>query len=143
MVKSVPSPTFAATNKTFYNMKTKVLSSIFAISCMAFPTTTFAQVGNTEPIPLQITGVDPTIGQDKPHKGPVQIPEVSLDDHTLYFFTPCDGYTLNLVDENDVVVYTIVIPAGTTSWVLPASLSGEYELQLISGNYCFWGMIAL
>ena len=133
MVKSVPSPTFAATNKTFYNMKTKVLSSIFAISCMAFP----------EPIPLQITGVDPTIGQDKPHKGPVQIPEVSLDDHTLYFFTPCDGYALNLVDENDVVVYTIVIPTGTTSWVLPASLSGEYELQLISGNYCFWGMIAL
>ena len=80
MVKSVPSPTFAATNKTFYNMKTKVLSSIFAISCMAFPATTFAQVGNTEPIPLQITGVDPTIGQDKPHKGPVQIPEVSLDE---------------------------------------------------------------
>jgi len=42
-----------------------------------------------------------------------------------------------------VVVYTIVIPTGTTSWVLPASLSGEYELQLISGNYCFWGMITL
>ena len=94
-------------------------------------------------VQLEVSKIDPTIMDDDQHKGPVQIPEVSLDDHTLYFFTPCDGYTLNLVDENDVVVYTIVIPAGTTSWVLPATLSGEYELQLISGNYCFWGMITL
>ena len=93
-------------------------------------------------VPLEVSKINPTVPDD-PHKGPVQIPEVSLDDHTLYFFTPCDGYTLNLVDENDVVVYTIVIPTGTTSWVLPATLSGEYELQLISGNYCFWGMITL
>lgn len=84
------------------------------------------------------------IGEHGGHpKSPVDTPTISLDDHTLYFFTPCDGYTLNLVDENDVVAYTIVIPTGTTSWVLPATLSGEYELQLISGNYCFWGMITL
>ena len=94
-------------------------------------------------VQLEVSKIDPTIMDDDQHKGPVQIPEVSLDDHTLYFFTPCDGYTLNLVDENDVVVYTIVIPTGTTSWGLPATLSGEYELQLISGNYCFWGMITL
>ena len=96
-----------------------------------------------ESIDLEVTIYDPTGNLGGVHKGPVQIPEVSLDDHTLYFFTPCDGYTLNLVDENDVVVYTIVIPTGTTSWVLPSTLSGEYELQLISGNYCFWGMITL
>ena len=94
-------------------------------------------------VQLEVSKIDPTIMDDDQHKGPVQIPEVSLDDHTLYFSTPCDGYTLNLMDENDVVVYTIVIPTGTTSWVLPATLSGEYELQLISSNYCFWGMITL
>ncbi len=98
---------------------------------------------SSESINLNVSIIDPGKGKDNPHKGPIQVPEISLDDHTLYFFTPCDGYTLNLVDENDVVVYTIVIPAGTTSWVLPATLSGEYELQLISGNYCFWGMITL
>lgn len=98
---------------------------------------------NSETIPLQVSGVDPTTDQDDPHKGPVLVPQISLDNHTLYFYTPCDGYTLNLVDENDVVVYTIVIPVGTTSWVLPSTLSGEYELQLISGNYCFWGIIEL
>lgn len=94
-------------------------------------------------VQLEVSKIDPTIMDDDQHKGPVQIPELSLDDHTLYFYTPCNGYTLNIVDENDVVVYTIVIPVGTTSWVLPSTLSGEYELQLISGNYCFWGMITL
>ena len=34
---------------------------------------------------------------------------LSLDDHTWYFDTPCDGCTQNIVDGNDVVVYAIVI----------------------------------
>ena len=123
-------------------MKTKVLS-LFAIICAAFSVSAFAQAGNYDPVPLQVSDIDPTIGQDGPHKGPVQVPEVSLDGHTLYFFTPCDGCTLNLVDENDVVVYTLVIPAGTTSLALPATLSGNFELQIIRGNYCFWGEITL
>lgn len=93
-------------------------------------------------VPLEVSKINPTV-PDGPHKGPVQVPEVSLDDHTLYFFTPCDGCTLNLVDENDDVVYTLVIPSGTTSLALPSDLSGEYELQIIRGNYCFWGTITL
>lgn len=122
-------------------MKKTVLLSIIAIVSMAFTSFCYASEAG-EPIPLEGGYINPTAGSGN-HKGPDQVPEISLDDHTLYFFTPCDDYTLNLVDENDVVVYTIVIPAGTTSWVLPATLSGEYELQLISGNYCFWGMITL
>lgn len=119
----------------------KKIFIIIAVACMAFSAPTYAD--NPESIDLEVGIYDPTGNWGDPHKGPVNVPEVSLDDHTLYFFTPCDGYTLNLVDENDVVVYTIVIPTGTTSWVLPATLSGEYELQLIRGNYCFWGMITL
>lgn len=122
-------------------MKTKKILFFATMFFMVFAAPLFA-AGETEPIPLEVTDIDPT-NPDKPHKGPVLVPEVSLDDHTLYFYTPCDGYTLNLVDEYDVVVYTIVIPVGTTSWVLPSTLSGEYELQLISGNYCFWGVIIL
>lgn len=122
-------------------MKKKILF-IIAIVSMAFASSCYAS-GDGEPISLEGGEVDPSSQLGGPHKGPVDVPEVSLDDHTLYFDTPCDGYTLNIVDENDVVVYSIVIPVGTTSWVLPATLSGEYELQLISGNYCFWGMITL
>lgn len=86
---------------------------------------------------------DPSIGHGPQHKQPVEMPSVSLDDHTLYFDTPCDGCTLNIVDENDVVVYTLVIPTDTTSLVLPSILSGDYTIQIIRGNYLFYGTIDL
>ena len=113
------------------------------LACMACPVQICADGGDDDPLLLQVTIYDPTGNHGGIPKAPVQVPSVSLDDHTLYFFTPCDGCTLNLVDENDVVVYTIVIPAGTTSLVLPATLSGNFELQIIRGNYCFWGEITL
>lgn len=94
-------------------------------------------------VDMQISLIDPSLENPSHPKSPVEIPDVSIVDHTLYFDTPCDGCTLNIVDENDMVVYTLVIPTGTTSLVLPATLSGEYELQIISGNYLFFGTIDL
>ena len=120
-------------------MKRK-LFFIIAIISMAFTTPIYA---DGDSIPLQVTDINPTNDDDGPHKGPIQVPEVSLDDHTLYFFTPCDGCVLNIVDGSGAWVYTLVIPAGTTSLELPATLTGDYELQIIRGNYCFWGEIVL
>lgn len=91
---------------------------------------------------LQVGYIDPSITSTVP-KTPIVPPFISLDDHTLYFDTPCDSCTLNIVDENDMVVYTLVIPTGTTSLVLPSTLSGEYELQIICGYYLFYGKIDL
>lgn len=86
---------------------------------------------------------DPISGNDGQDKSPVTIPEIGLENHTLYFYTPCDGCTLRLLDENDNVVYSTVIATGTTSLVLPSTLSGEYEIQIIQGNICFYGYINL
>lgn len=97
----------------------------------------------SDPVDLQSTILDPTSQHDGQHKGIVQAPEVSIEGHTLYFGNPCDGCLLNIVDGNGTVVYTLVIPAGTTSLVIPATLSGEYELQIIRGNYLFYGNIYL
>ena len=94
-------------------------------------------------VDMQISLIDPSLETRSHPKSPVEIPDVSIVDHTLYFDTPCDGCTLNIVDENNVVVYTLVIPTGTTSLVLLSTLSGEYELQIISGNYLFYGTINL
>lgn len=94
-------------------------------------------------IDLEEEIVDPTEEYEPYQKGPVLVPSVSLDDHTLYFITPCDGCTLRLLDENDVVVYSTVIPTGTTSLMLPSYLSGEFEIQIIQGFYYFWGYIYL
>jgi len=94
-------------------------------------------------IVLQVNYDDPIEGDDGLQKSPILIPEISIEDYTIYFNTPCDGSTLRLVDANDNVVYSTVIPTGTTSLVLPSSLSGEYEIQIIQGNICFYGFINL
>ena len=89
--------------------------------------------------------VDPNEGNGGNPRTPLEVPTVSLEDYTLVFVTPCDGYTLRLLDENDFVVYSIVIPTGMTNLVLPSYLAGEYELQLHPNgcNYYFYGYIVL
>ncbi len=87
--------------------------------------------------------IDPEYGDTGQTKSPITIPEIGLEGYTLFFITPCDGCTLRLLDENDNVVYSTVIATGTTSLVLPSSLSGEYEIQIIQGNICFYGFIYL
>ena len=96
-------------------------------------------------IPLEVEYNDPSHDQDDPQKNPVSIPQVSIEVYTLYFNTPCDGYVLRLVDENDNVAYSTVIPVGATSLILPPYLFGIYELQLIPSNcnYYFYGTIDL
>ena len=94
-------------------------------------------------IPLQVAYEDPNYGLDGQHKGSVPIPNISQDDYSLIFNTPCDGCTLRLLDENGFVVYSTVIPMGPTNLVLPSWLSGEYEIQIIQGYWLFTGFISL
>ena len=96
-----------------------------------------------EGVVLQVGYDEPDWGDDGLQKTPILIQEVSLDDHTLIFDTPCDGCTLRLLDANNNVVYSTVIPTGTTSLVLPSSLSGEYKILIFQGNIYFWGYINL
>lgn len=96
-----------------------------------------------EDIDLQVGIVDPNDGNDGQQKGPVLVPSISIDGYYLIFNTLCDGCTLRLLDENDIVVYSTIIPTGTTSLVLPSYLSGEYEIQIIQDNICFYGFITL
>lgn len=93
------------------------------------------------PIPFQSGRIRPT--KPRPHKSPVLAPTVYIDGNVLTFETPCDGCVLQLVDEDDDVVYTIVIPAGTTTLVLPATLEGTFELQIIDGEWLFYADIEL
>ena len=92
-------------------------------------------------IPLEVGYDDPLATQDDQHRTPILVPEVSIDDYTLTFDDSCLGCELRLLDENGVLVYSTTITSNTL--VLPAYLSGEYEIQIISGIYCFYGYIEL
>ncbi len=126
-------------------MKKNVLT-IVAIACMAFAVIPAYAEG--EQIDLQVSIDNPTSQNGGPRKAPprpsaVQVPTVFLDGFTLYFDAPCSGCTLRLLDEDEEIVYAVVLPNGTTEWELPELASGEYKLQIIRGQYCFWGWIEL
>ena len=121
--------------------KKRVLFISLVTAMLSF--TSIHVYADDEEIDLQVEIIDPDFGNEGQQKGPVLVPSISIEGHTLYFATSCDGCTLCLLDENDVVVYSTIIPTGTTSLVLPSYLSGEYEIQIIQGNFCFWGYIAL
>lgn len=116
--------------KTFLLCLTMAFSLIMSVSVSAIPVV----------VPLQVGFNDPSIEQGGPHRGPI-IPEVSIDGYTLLFVTPCDGLELRLVNEENEVEFTTIISG--TMLVLPTYLSGNYELQIISGNYIFYGDISL
>ena len=94
-------------------------------------------------IDLEVGYTDPDHNQNEAPRSPVLIPHVGIDGYTLTFYTPCDGCTLRLIDENNNVVYATVIPVGATTLVLPSYLSGDYKVEIIQGIYCFWGYVEL
>ena len=94
-------------------------------------------------VQLQVRIDDPEDNQENKNRTPVLIPDVSIEGYTLCFDTPCDGCTLRVVNEDGDVEYTIVIADGTDELELPSYLEGEYELQIVRGNFCFYGIIEL
>ena len=86
---------------------------------------------------------NPIFGGTPMPRTPPAIPNVSIDDHTLNTGAVWFDATLQVLDENENVVYTTFVPAGTPSVVLPSTLSGDYELRLIWNNWRFYGYISL
>lgn len=92
-------------------------------------------------VPLEVGYTDPNENKPADPKTPILVPEVSIEDYTLTFDASCLGCELRLLDENGVLVYSTTITSSTL--VLPSYLSGDYELQIIRGIYCFYGNISL
>lgn len=103
--------------------------------CLADPVTIDFKVGITDLYPLC-----PGHG-----KMPLRIPTIIMDDSQVYFHDAHPDYTLTLLDVNGDVVYTAIVPAGTGTVVLPATLTGDYELRLYPDGtaYYFYGYVDL
>lgn len=101
--------------------------------------------GDPDPLPLSITPGpgDGSIGGNAHPKTPILIPEVYLDGHTLSFDAAIEGCEVRLLDENENVIFSDFIEENQTSLILPSTLSGTYELQIVSGNIIFYCEIEL
>ena len=114
-------------------MKTKTFLTMLLLALVTLTT-------SAERVNLQAGKIGQPGGFGGYPKSPVEIPIVDLDDHTLYFTTSCVGDTLQLV-QNGVVVYSTVIASDEVE--LPATLEGDFELQIIHDNWLFYGDIEL
>ena len=76
-------------------------------------------------------------------KTPITAPTVYIDDYTLLFEASHPEYVLYIKDENDNVVYSTVVSSTQTQVVLPSTLSGDYQIELVMGYWLFTGWINL
>ncbi len=108
------------------------------LSCLVVNTICMAG----RPINLTCSIIDPSAIGHQTHKAPPKNAVVYLEDYTLSFSAFEEDCTIQLLDDSGVV-YSDVIPAGITSYSLPGTLSGEYTIQLLLGNWIFEGEIEL
>lgn len=94
------------------------------------------------PVELELHWNDPGAGEDPPTKQPVPWPSIAIDGHTLYFLTAHDEYVVQLLC-NGIVVYSMPAPQTTTLVSIPSSLTGDYELRLLSDGWYFSSVISL
>jgi hypothetical protein len=82
------------------------------------------------------------IGHSTP-KSPIEPPLVYIEDYTLSFGINHPEYALIIKDENDSVVFTTTVFSTQSDVILPSSLSGIYEIELVMDNWLFCGWINL
>lgn len=131
---------FAADNQLLFHLNQKSMKKkrLFLVMML---TMFMLSLSNAYAARVPLTYDDPTSNQGDPHRSPVQVPEVDLSGYTLTFFDSCMGCTLRIVNAEDEVEYTTIITSDTL--VLPSTLVGQYELQIIRDNLCFYGDIEL
>ena len=74
---------------------------------------------------------------------PMCPPLVYIEDYTLTFAVGHPDYTLIIKDEDGTVVYTTNVFSTDIEVILPSTLSGDYEVNLVMGNWLFTGWINL
>ena len=97
--------------------------------------------GNSVPLvckPIKTDGELPPLP-----KSPIQIPVVYLDGNVLTFDEALKGATIQLLDEEDAVVFSHFIEENEDSLTFPSTLTGTYELQIIRGALTFYCYIEL
>ena len=121
-----------------------IMKKLLLTVCVAFASIN-AFCGNEpvvgDQIPLSYTSpyTDP---EDNPGRAPILVPVLYIDGYTLTAGTGTLGSTIQLLDEDDNVVFsTFVYVEGDIQ--LPTTLSGTYTIEVIRGSQTFVGEITL
>lgn len=121
-------------------MKTMITAIMLMMSVMSFANGESNFSGDKLELNVKYNDLEEDVIHPRP-RTPETIPVIYFDGNTLYFATPCDGCTLQIVDESENICYELVIPMGTTELELPENLFGEHMLKIVDGNTCYYGTI--
>jgi len=113
---------------------------LFLFGAFVLSTSLSAQV--LVPLTVCIDDDEQPLGNGYP-KSPMTAPKVYIDDYTLLFEVDHPEYVLYIKGEDDNVVYSTVVYSTQTQVVLPSTLSGNYQIELVMGNWLFTGWINL
>ncbi len=95
-------------------------------------------------INLQVYWKDHSIGQNDFPQELVQIPTVSIDGRTLYFYDVFSSTVpVVIVDSNDEVVFSDYLYCGADKIMLPASLTGTFTVYMRVGTILYCGSFTL
>ena len=114
---------------------------LFLFLC-AFMMSTSVYAWDIIPFTVSIDDDDMPIGHGHA-KSPMRPPVVYIEDYTLSFTADHPDYILNIKDEDGEVVYSTTVFSAMTQVTLPSTLSGDYEIELLMGNWKFTGWIII
>lgn len=115
------------------------MKHLFFYISMLFCLSSTANAGNTIPLNHQSN----TSTQGGSTKNPVQSWNIIQEGYVLTMSaTSCD-YILSLYDEDNVLVYFVFVPMGTTQIVLPNTLMGNFEIRFETDAFYYYGYINL
>ena len=112
---------------------------LFLFSVFILSTSVSAQVL----VPLTMSIIDEQPGTNDYPRSPMLVPTVYIDDYTLLFAADHPEYVLYIKDENNNVVYSTVVSSTQTQVILPSTLSGDYQIELVVNNLLYKGWIEL
>lgn len=121
----------------------KLVSLVVLLCSMSLGGVNVSANVQSTPVCLTYGKINNSTGHVGGSKSPESPMFIDLDDNVISMeATPCD-YTLNLYDEDEAVVYSVFVPAGTTQVILPTTLSGSFELRFETDTYYYYGFIYL
>lgn len=121
----------------------KKLFVLLAMSLLFLNCYSQSPIGKKCLVDLVVSWGDPTDPLVPLPRSPLDPPTVYIEDYTLTFEADHPEFILYIKDENQVVVYNTMVGETDTEVVLPSTLSGTYEIDLVTDDYYFWGYITL
>ena len=118
------------------------MKKLFILLISAFMMSISAYAWNRIPLTVGYEKDDMPSGNGYP-KSPMRPPVVYIEDYTLSFVADHPDYILNIKDEDGEVVYSTTVFSSMTQVTLPSTLSGDYEIELLMGNWKIMGFIKL